>query len=135
MIVLGIETSCDETAAALVEETGDRGRPWRVQSSVVASQSAIHSEWGGVVPELSARQHIRDICGVVERALAEAGIARFDGVAVTQDEQPLLVTGSEFSGSLGIYDALSGEFLHRVAPGNLTTVGLQVPWETVEATR
>jgi N6-L-threonylcarbamoyladenine synthase len=84
MIVLGIETSCDETAAALVEETGDRGRPWRVRSSVVASQSAIHSEWGGVVPELSARQHIRDICGVVQRALAEAGVTRYDGVAVTQ---------------------------------------------------
>lgn len=84
MIVLGIETSCDETAAALVEETGHHDRPWRVRSSVVASQSAIHSEWGGVVPELSARQHIRDICGVVQRALAEAGVTRYDGVAVTQ---------------------------------------------------
>ncbi|TFG95683.1 MAG: hypothetical protein E4H11_04605 [Myxococcales bacterium] len=58
-----------------------------------------------------------------------------DGIAVTQDERPLLVTGSSFSGSLGIYDALSGEFLHRVAPGNTTTLVLQVPWETVEATR
>jgi N6-L-threonylcarbamoyladenine synthase len=55
-----------------------------VRSSVVASQSAIHNEWGGVVPELSARQHIRDICGVVQRALAEAGVVRYDGVAVTQ---------------------------------------------------
>ena len=71
MIVLGIETSCDETAAALVEETGDAGRPWRLRSSVVASQVDIHRVWGGVVPELSARQHIRDICGVVERALAD----------------------------------------------------------------
>jgi methylamine dehydrogenase heavy chain len=58
-----------------------------------------------------------------------------DGIAVTQDEQPLLVTGSSYSGSLGIYDALSGEFLHRVAPGNTTTLVVQVPWETVEATR
>ncbi len=56
-------------------------------------------------------------------------------VAVTQDERPLLVTGSDFSGSLAIYDALSGEFLRRMAPGNMTTLGLQVPWETVEATR
>src|SRR5258705_4129495 len=73
MIVLGIETSCDETSAAVVEETGDPERPWRMRSNVVASQVAIHREWGGVVPELSARQHVRDICGVVERALADAG--------------------------------------------------------------
>ena len=83
MHILGIETSCDETAAALVEETGEPSRPWRVRSSVVASQADIHREWGGVVPELSARQHIRDICGVVERALAEGGGA-CDAVAVTQ---------------------------------------------------
>jgi len=84
MIVLGIETSCDETSAALVEETGDANRPWRIRSNVVASQVAIHREWGGVVPELSARQHIRDICGVVERALNDAGSPTLDAVAVTQ---------------------------------------------------
>ena len=83
MRILGIETSCDETAAALVEETGEPARPWRLRSSVVASQADIHREWGGVVPELSARQHIRDICGVVERALTEGGGA-CDAVAVTQ---------------------------------------------------
>jgi tRNA N6-adenosine threonylcarbamoyltransferase len=82
MVVLGIETSCDETAAALVEETGDAERPWRLRSSVVASQVEIHRVWGGVVPELSARQHIRDICGVVERALAEGG-STYDAIAVT----------------------------------------------------
>jgi len=69
-----------------------------------------------------------------EMVLSLAGIG-VTGVAVTQDERPLLVTGSSFSGSLGIYDALSGEFLHRVAPGNMTTLVLQVPWETIEATR
>ena len=84
MIVLGIETSCDETAAAVVEETGDSRRPWRVRSSVVASQVAVHREWGGVVPELSARQHVRDICGAVERALADAGVNAYDAIAVTQ---------------------------------------------------
>jgi N6-L-threonylcarbamoyladenine synthase len=84
MIVLGIETSCDETAAALVEETGDAARPWRLRSSVVASQVEIHRAWGGVVPELSARQHIRDICGVVERALADGHNAPYDVIAVTQ---------------------------------------------------
>jgi N6-L-threonylcarbamoyladenine synthase len=102
MIVLGIETSCDETAAALVEETGDEARPWRLRSSVVASQVAIHREWGGVVPELSARQHIRDICGVVEQALADGGGVPYDAVAVTQGPGLVgsLLVGVSFAKSL-----------------------------------
>jgi N6-L-threonylcarbamoyladenine synthase len=74
MQVLGIESSCDETAAAVVAEVDDSARPWQIRSSVVASQVEIHREWGGVVPELASRQHVRDICGVVERALGDAGI-------------------------------------------------------------
>jgi N6-L-threonylcarbamoyladenine synthase len=74
MQVLGIESSCDETAAAVVAETDDPARPWQIRSSVIASQVEIHREWGGVVPELASRQHIRDICGVVERALGDARI-------------------------------------------------------------
>ena len=83
MVVLGIETSCDETAAALVAESHGR---WAMRSNVVASQVEIHREWGGVVPELASRQHVRDICGVVERALADGGIgwAGVDAIAVTQ---------------------------------------------------
>ena len=102
MIVLGIETSCDETAAALVEETGDAARPWRLRSSIVASQVAIHREWGGVVPELSARQHVRDICGVVERALLDGGRARYDAVAVTRGPGLVgsLLVGVAFAKSL-----------------------------------
>ena len=86
MRILGIETSCDETAAAVVSETDDSARPWRVESNVVASQVDIHREWGGVVPELASRQHVRDICPVVERALHDSGItwAECDAVAVTQ---------------------------------------------------
>lgn len=86
MIVLGIETSCDETAAAVVETTGDPGRPWRMRSNVIASQVEIHREWGGVVPEIASRQHVRDICGVVDRALADGGVAWSDVnlLAVTQ---------------------------------------------------
>ncbi len=91
--MLGIETSCDETAAAIVESAEparepsvEGARPWTIRSSVVASQIAIHREWGGVVPELASRQHVRDICGVVERALADARAAwtDVDAVAVTQ---------------------------------------------------
>lgn len=86
MRVLAIETSCDETAAAVVAETGDPARPWAVASSIVASQVEIHRAWGGVVPELASRQHVRDICGVVERALADAAIEwpAIDALAVTQ---------------------------------------------------
>ncbi|MGE0462875.1 MAG: tRNA (adenosine(37)-N6)-threonylcarbamoyltransferase complex transferase subunit TsaD [Vicinamibacterales bacterium] len=86
MRLLAIETSCDETAAAIVERTADAMRPWAIRSSVVASQVAIHREWGGVVPELASRQHVRDICGVVERALLDAGTGWPDigALAVTQ---------------------------------------------------
>jgi len=86
MLILGIETSCDETSAAVVEETGDAAKPWSIRSNIVASQVAIHREWGGVVPELASRQHIRDICGVVDRALSEANATWDDlgAVAVTQ---------------------------------------------------
>jgi N6-L-threonylcarbamoyladenine synthase len=102
MIVLAIETSCDETAAAVVEETGDSRRPWRVRSSVVASQAAVHREWGGVVPELSARQHVRDICGVVRQALADSGRADYDAIAVTQGPGLVgsLLVGLAFAKSL-----------------------------------
>src|SRR6476620_11851583 len=86
MHVLGIATSCDETAAAVVSETGDASRPWAIRSNIVASQTAIHREWGGVVPELASRQHVRDICGVVEAALGQADASMEDlgAVAVTQ---------------------------------------------------
>jgi len=86
MRILGIETSCDETSAAVIEETGDPAAPWAIRSNVVASQVAIHREWGGVVPELASRQHIRDICGVVDRALADGGTTwtGLGAIAVTQ---------------------------------------------------
>lgn len=80
MIVLGIETSCDETSAAVV---GD-GR--RVLSSVISSQFELHRAHGGVVPELAARRHVTAIIPVVEQALRDAGVERgdLDAIAVTQ---------------------------------------------------
>jgi tRNA N6-adenosine threonylcarbamoyltransferase len=78
-LILGIETSCDETAAAIVE------RGARTISSVVASQISTHSRYGGVVPELASREHLRAIVPVVRAALAEARLtlADLDAVAVT----------------------------------------------------
>ena len=79
MRVLGIESSCDETAAAVVDEHGV------VSSDVVASQIATHAPYGGVVPELASRAHLDNVWHVVTQALAEAGgIETIDGIAVTQ---------------------------------------------------
>jgi N6-L-threonylcarbamoyladenine synthase len=80
MIVLGIESSCDETAAALVAD----GR--HVLSSVVASQVAVHHPYGGVVPELASRKHMEAIVSVVEQAFADAQMTAdaIDALAATQ---------------------------------------------------
>src|SRR4029079_12265417 len=91
MNVLAIETSCDETAAAVVAETGDPAKPWSLKSNIVASQADIHREWGGVVPELASRQHLRDICGVVDRALETASMSFADLGAVAVTQGPRLV--------------------------------------------
>src|SRR5271167_1209019 len=78
--ILGIESSCDETGAAVVR-SGER-----ILSNVVASQIATHERYGGVVPELASREHLRAIVPVVRQALAEAGKSydTIDAVAVTQ---------------------------------------------------
>jgi len=78
-LIFGIETSCDETAAAVVAD----GR--RLRSNVVASQIDLHRQYGGVVPEVASRQHLLAIIPVVEQAMREAGVQSGDlaGVAVT----------------------------------------------------
>ncbi len=78
-LILGLETSCDETAAAVVEE----GR--RILSNVVLSQVPVHQVYGGVVPELASREHLRGIVPIVRQALERAGapLASLDAVAVT----------------------------------------------------
>jgi N6-L-threonylcarbamoyladenine synthase len=79
LLVLGVESSCDETAAAIVDDGG------RVLSDVVHSQVAVHAPYGGVVPELASRDHLRNVGPVVRAALERAGvgIGDVDGVAVT----------------------------------------------------
>ncbi len=80
MKILAIETSCDETAAAVVEDGT------RILSNVVSTQAALHAPYGGVVPELASRHHVENICPVVTRAMADAGLdyPELDAVAVTQ---------------------------------------------------
>ena len=119
MNLLAIETSCDETAAAVIAATGDAAAPWRIRSSIVASQTAIHREWGGVVPELASRQHVRDICGVVESALGEAGIGRRDlgAIAVTQGPGLVgsLLVGVSFAKAYAWANGLPVVAVHHLA--------------------
>lgn len=79
MRVLGIESSCDETGAALVDENGN------VLSDVVQSQIALHAQYGGVIPELASRDHLRNFAPVVREAMTKANVSweEIDGIAVT----------------------------------------------------
>jgi N6-L-threonylcarbamoyladenine synthase len=81
MVILGIETTCDETAAALVERTEDgKGR---ILSNIVLSQVSEHAEFGGVVPEIAARAHVEALDAIIGKAMAEADMsfAALDGIA------------------------------------------------------
>ena len=101
MRVLGIETSCDDTSAAVVENG-------RLRSNVVSSQTDLHRPFRGVVPELAARAHLANLVPVVRRALAEAGRGRVDAVAYTRGPGlmgPLLigkVAGQTLAKLLGV---------------------------------
>ncbi len=79
MILMAVESSCDETAVALVED----GR--KVLADCIASQVALHRIYGGVVPEIASRKHVEAVCGLADQALKEAGLrrAQIDAVAVT----------------------------------------------------
>ena len=98
MIILGIETSCDETAAAVVED----GR--HIMSNVVASQVNEHSVYGGIVPEIASRRHVENISQVTEAAITDAGItlSQADAVAVTYTPGLIgaLLTGVGFAKGL-----------------------------------
>ena len=82
-LILGIETSCDETAASLISEN-EQGIPI-ILSNIISSQTEVHKEFGGVVPELAARSHLEKIDWIVQKALDESGkkIEEIDAVAAT----------------------------------------------------
>jgi N6-L-threonylcarbamoyladenine synthase len=137
MRILGIETSCDETSAAIVDETGEPAKPWTICSNVVASQVSIHREWGGVVPELASRQHIRDICGVVERALIDAQTdwQGLGAIAVTQGPGLVgsLLVGVSFAKAAAAATGLPLVAVHHLA-GHIESLVLhngELPLPTV----
>lgn len=126
MLVLGIETSCDETAAAVVRD----GR--FVVSNVVSSQAELHGPYGGVVPELAGRAHIENIVPVVSLALEEAGLklADVDGIAVTRGPGLVgaLLVGMNFARNAGYALGKPVVGVHHLA-GHLNAVHLERPVE------
>jgi N6-L-threonylcarbamoyladenine synthase len=124
MWVLGIETSCDETAAAVVED----GR--RVLSDVVASQILVHAPYGGVVPEVASRQHVATIIPVIQRAVADAGLRlqALDAIAVTCGPGLVgaLLVGVETAKALGYGLRIPVVGVNHLA-GHLAAVFLEDP--------
>jgi N6-L-threonylcarbamoyladenine synthase len=105
--ILAIETSCDETAVAVLDCSGGLTKPtFKIRSNIVASQVKLHAEWGGVVPNLAKREHIKNLPSVLERALKKANIGNptleIDALAVTVGPglEPALWTGITFAQEL-----------------------------------
>ncbi len=113
MLILGIESSCDETAAAVVED----GRI--LHSSVIASQAQLHSKFGGVVPEIASREHIKAITPTVNAALAEAEVTLddIDAIAVTYGPGLIgaLLVGVSYAKSLALASAKPLYAAHHIA--------------------
>ena len=130
MRILGIESSCDETAAAVVED----GR--RILSSVVASQVEEHRLYGGVVPEIASRRHSEAIVGVVERALEDAGIGLggLSAIAVTAAPGLIgaLLVGVNFAKGLSFSSGIPLVPVHHlrshIAANYLTSTELEPPF-------
>ena len=100
MIILGIETSCDETAAAVVENGTN------VLSNIVSSQVEIHSRYGGIVPEVASRQHMLSIIPVIEQAIEQSGVKPEDFSAIAVTNGPglagSLLVGANMAKALGL---------------------------------
>lgn len=130
MLVLGIETSCDETAVAVVED----GR--RVLSNVIATQIETHRKYGGVVPEIASRQHVGQIIPVLQKALSEAAVelAQIDALAVTAGPGLVgsLLVGVSAAKGLAAVTGLPLYAVHHlaghIAANYLTTPDLEPPF-------
>lgn len=129
MLVLGIETSCDETAAAIV-----RGQD--VLSDVVHSQVSLHAEYGGVVPELASRDHLTNVEPVLRRALADAGVTLGDLDAIAVTTQPglsgALLVGTQVARALSWSRGLPLVAVDHLV-GHLLAAFLRFPGEEAEA--
>lgn len=124
ILILGIESSCDETAAAVVEDSR------RIRSSVVSSQFDVHSKYGGVVPELASREHLRAIVPIVNQALEQAGISLtgLNAIAVTSGPGLVgsLLVGVTYAKALCLASGLPLIAVHHVE-GHIHSVLLEHP--------
>ncbi len=106
MKILAIETSCDETSIAILECDGGLNAPqFNVLNNIVSSQIAIHQPYGGVVPNLAKREHIKNLPAVLEEATIKYPIKDIDYLAVTVGPglEPALCTGIEFAKKLSAH--------------------------------
>lgn len=103
MYILGIESSCDETAAAVVKIDAKTGKS-QTLSNIISSQIEIHQKYGGVIPEVAAREHVLNILPVIDEALVKAGLTprKIDAIAVTKGPGLVtsLITGTETARTL-----------------------------------
>ena len=123
MLVLGIETSCDDSAAAVL-------RDGALAASVVSSQHAVHGPYGGVVPELASREHVRNVLPVVDAALAQAGadLGDVDGIAVTRGPGLIgsLLVGVSVATGIALRRRMPLVGVHHLE-GHLLAVNLERP--------
>jgi len=124
MRILGIETSCDETAAAILE---DRDSRCRILSERIASQIPIHAQYGGVVPEIASREHLRQLPPMTEAVMAEAGLAwcDLDAIAVTAGPGLMgaLLVGVSYARAAGMVNGVPVIPIHHLE-GHLFAPGL-----------
>lgn len=122
MLILGIESSCDETAAAILEDGA------KLLSNIINSQIDVHKKYGGVVPELASRRHIEDIYPVVHEALSQANVTldRIDGLAVTRGPGLIgsLLVGLSFAKALSFVKKIPYVGVDHMA-GHLLSVFLE----------
>ena len=126
MLILAIESSCDETAAAVIED----GRV--VRSDVICSQVELHAKWGGVVPEIASRNHLLEVIPVIDQALTEAQVSwvDIDAIAVTQGPGLVgaLLVGLQVAKSLAMVHQKPLIPVHHLS-GHLSAIALHGPDE------
>lgn len=102
MIILAVETSCDDTCLAIIEAKGGKNPCFNILSNIVSSQTELHRKWGGVYPTLAKREHQKNLPFVFKKALKKAGNPKIDIIAVTAGPglEPCLWTGVNFAENL-----------------------------------